>query len=254
MRNTTVVQISDSHLFGDKQGCLQEVNTYDSLQAVLNDASKRYSHARAFVLSGDLSQDGTAESYHNLKGLIRDLTRTPCFVIPGNHDHIPNMRQHLVSDSIRFERFADFEDWRVHFLNTQVEDMEHGFLGTDEMGVLEKNASERKQNHLICLHHPPVLLNGFIDRSKLQNSDQFFAVLENIQGQKVVIFGHAHQEYVEKRSDLVLLGAPSTCVQFEPHTPECVKHALPPGYRVLNLRDGGVFETEVIRIKTSQKT
>lgn len=247
MPATMVVQLSDSHLFADKQGCLKEVNTFDSLRKVLSDAEVRYPQASAYLFTGDLSQDGSAESYENLKELIGGLVARPCFVIAGNHDHVVNMQHCLVSDYIKFESFVDFANWRILFVNTQVVNEEHGFISRVEMERLKSNVS-KTQNHLICIHHPPIILNGFIDRSRLQNSDEFFDTLRGIPGQKVVIFGHAHQEYVEQRSGLVLLGAPATSVQFTPRVPMCIKDALTPGYRVLTLYGGGKVDTEVIRL------
>lgn len=242
------IQLSDPHLLAARQGCLKEVNTYDTLRAVLKDAVKRFPLPDAYLLTGDLSQDGTAQSYENLKQLINELTVQPSFVIAGNHDDIDNMQRHLISGNIRFEPFMDLDKWRVIFLNTQVAGEEYGYLSQKEMDRFKGNVSEKAQHHLICIHHPPVLLDGFIDRSRLQNSEEFLSAVGNIEGQKVVIFGHAHQEYFERRDSILLLGAPSTCVQFKPHTAECVKDTLSPGYRVLTLYDKGDIETEVIRL------
>lgn len=243
-----IVQLSDSHLFADVGGCLKGTSTYDSLRSVLNDAMARYPFASAFLFTGDLSQDGTAESYRNLKGLLSELGEIPCYVIPGNHDQVNNIREHLLTPAILFESCVDLGNWRLLFLNTQVENEEHGFIDQKEMEALKNNVAERGCSYLICLHHPPIRLNGFIDRSRLQNSNEFFTALTGVEGRKVVLFGHAHQEYLEQRGDLVLMGAPSTCVQFKPHTPEYVKDDLPPGYRVLTLRDDGTVDTEVVRL------
>lgn len=158
------------------------------------------------------------------------------------------MRHYLVSDSIHLKSFVDFANWRALFINTQVLNEEHGFIDGAEMETMKMNVSDRIENLLICMHHPPVMLNGFIDQSRLRNSNEFFSTLEPMCGQKAVIFGHAHQEYFEQRENVVLMGAPSTCVQFKPHTSVCIKDVCSPGYRVLTLQQNGDVGTEVARL------
>lgn len=243
----TIVQITDTHLFADKRERLQGVLTYESLQGVLMDSGSRFPRADAYILTGDLSQDGSPESYQHLKELVARLM-TPCFVIPGNHDDLQNMERCLVSDQLSLKECVDLGNWRVILVNTQVVNEEHGAISDQEMLRLRRNISEEITNYLVCVHHPPITLECFIDETMLQNARAFFDVLTAVTGNKVVVWGHAHQEYAEKRNDLLLLGTPSSCVQFKPKFPVFMKDALPPGYRVLNLYASGEVDTQVVRV------
>lgn len=243
----TVVQITDSHLFADKQELLKGVPTYQSLQGVLSDIVKRFPGADAYLLTGDLSQDGSPESYLHLKGLIEKLDK-PCFVIPGNHDDLPNMEAYLTSNRVFIKDHTDMGNWRIIMVNTQVVNEEHGVVSDQELQKLKNNIADKIHNYLVCIHHPPIDLECFIDETRLRNESAFFDALEPITGQLVVVWGHAHQEYSKRRNNLLLLGTPSTCLQFKPKFPVFVKDELPPAYRVLKLYAGGEVDTEVIRV------
>ncbi|PMZ30260.1 phosphodiesterase, partial [Pseudomonas sp. GW247-3R2A] len=71
--------------FAEADGKLLGMNTRDSLQKVIELVRLQQPQIDLIVASGDLSQDGTLESYQ----LFRDLTRqldAPTRWIPGNHD------------------------------------------------------------------------------------------------------------------------------------------------------------------------
>ena len=243
----TIVQVTDTHLFEDKQERLKGVPTYQSLQAVLSDTANRFPNADAYLLTGDLSQDGSAGSYLHLKGLVEKLNK-PCFVIPGNHDHLPYMKTCLISDRVFLKDYIDLGSWRIILVNTQVVNEEHGLVSDQELQKLKNNILDQIHNYLVCIHHPPIDLECFIDETRLRNESAFFDALDAITGQLVVAWGHAHQEYTERRNKLLLLGAPSTCVQFKPKIPIFMKDELPPGYRVLKLYADGNVDTEVLRV------
>ena len=248
----TVVQVTDTHLFEDKRERLKGVPTYQSLQAVLSDTANRFPHADAYLLTGDLSQDGSSESYLHLKGLIENLNK-PCFVIPGNHDNLSIMKACLISNRVYIKDYIDLGSWRIILVNTQVMNEEYGLISDQELQKLKNNILDRIHNYLVCIHHPPINLECFIDETRLRNESAFFDALEAVSGQLVVVWGHAHQEYTERRNNLLLLGTPSTCVQFKPKFPIFVKDELPPGYRVLKLYAGGGVDTEVLRVTQGLK-
>ncbi|MDJ0957655.1 MAG: metallophosphoesterase [Arenicellales bacterium] len=243
----TIIQITDTHLFADNQECLKGIPTYQSLQVVLSDTANRFPYADAYLFTGDLSQDGSPESYIHLKELVEKLNKS-CFVIPGNHDDLSNIKTFLTSDHVFLEDYTDVGGWRIILMNTQVVNEEHGFVSDRELKKLKTNIIDKTYNYLVCIHHPPIDLECFIDETRLRNESAFFDAIGTITGQVVVIWGHAHQEYVERRNNLLLLGAPSSCVQFKPKESVFVKDELPPGYRVLKLYASGRVDTEIVRV------
>lgn len=243
-----VVQITDTHLFADKREQLKGVVTYESFNKVLSHSIRSYPRADAYLFTGDLSQDGSAQSYLDFKTSIGRIT-APCYVIPGNHDDVTNMKQHLLADSIRFEPYTDLGQWRIIFINTQTPGQVYGSIIDEELERFRKSVKPGLGNHLVCLHHPPVIMGSeWLDPIGLRNGEAFFEVVDRIEGNRILLWGHAHQEYHEQRGEMALLGSPSTCVQFKPGGSELVLDDLSPGYRVLQLYDDGQFETHVVRV------
>jgi Icc protein len=105
---------------------------------------------------------------------------------------------------------------------------------------------------LIGLHHPPLLVGSkWLDTSALQNPENFFAVIDRYPQVKLVIFGHIHQEFECQRRGVYYLSAPSTCIQFAPHSQDFSLDRAQPGFRLFALYPDGRFETKVERVNFS---
>ena len=80
-----VLQITDTHLFADSQGCLLGLNTEQSLQAVISQI-RAHRHATDLILAtGDLVHDGTAAAYRRIFSHLGSFDQ-PVYCLPGNHD------------------------------------------------------------------------------------------------------------------------------------------------------------------------
>ena len=100
---------------------------------------------------------------------------------------------------------------------------------------------------LVCLHHPPALMQSrWLDSVGLQNREQFLAAVSAIPNVRLVLFGHVHQDYEGEHESLHILGTPSTCRQFARHRMLFALDDNPPAYRRLNLYTDGRFEHELI--------
>jgi Icc protein len=99
---------------------------------------------------------------------------------------------------------------------------------------------------MVCLHHPPLPVgSAWLDSVGLTNADELLAVLDRHPTVRLVLGGHVHQEYVQRRRGALVLATPSTCAQFTPRTERCVMDLKPPGYRWLDLLPDGGVRTEV---------
>ena len=84
------IQISDSHI--DDDNLVMGVDSQANLNNIVDDIlTKSYD---ALLVSGDLSHNGTLESYRKLKKIIKPLG-TKTYVLPGNHDHKANLYEIL---------------------------------------------------------------------------------------------------------------------------------------------------------------
>ncbi|WP_448722810.1 3',5'-cyclic-AMP phosphodiesterase [Pseudomonas farris] len=243
-----LVQLSDSHLFAEADGTLLGMNTRDSLQKVIELVKLQQPQIDLIIASGDLSQDGTLESYQ----LFRDLTRqidAPARWIPGNHDE-PQIMAEAAVQSALLESVVDIGNWRVTLLDSAVPGSVPGYLQDEQLQLLARSLSEAPQrHHLVCFHHHPVSIGcAWMEPIGLRNPEALFAVLDRFPQVRAVLWGHVHQEIDQMRNDVRLIASPSTCIQFEPGSDDFKVSEQAPGYRWLRLLPDGRLETGVERV------
>lgn len=90
----SIAQITDIHLFTDEKQKLLGLPTTQSFQAVIEQLTSLQPRPDLLLLTGDLSQDGTPESYERLQNLLIPLA-IPAYWLPGNHDCMSAMQQVL---------------------------------------------------------------------------------------------------------------------------------------------------------------
>ncbi|POA22120.1 3',5'-cyclic-AMP phosphodiesterase [Pseudomonas sp. FW300-N1A1] len=243
-----LVQLSDSHLFAEADGTLLGMNTRDSLQQVIELVLAQQSRIDLVIASGDLSQDGTLESYQQFRQMSGQID-APARWIPGNHDEPHIMAQAAVQSSL-LEPVVDIGNWRITLLDSAVPGSVPGYLQDEQLQLLARALSEAPQrHHLVCFHHHPVSIGcAWMEPISLRNPEALFAVLDRFTQVRAVLWGHVHQEIDQLRNGVRLLASPSTCIQFEPRSEDFKVDTLAPGYRWLRLLPDGGLETGVERV------
>lgn len=243
-----VVQVTDTHLFGDVGGKLLGIPTYDSMQAVLAQLSEFPFRADAMLVTGDLSQDGSEQSYRLLDDALASFG-APVFWLPGNHDEPQNLelvgreRDHL-------HKIIRSDYWQIVMLDSQVEGAVFGQLSPSELQMLEQALKDAPDLHtLVCLHHHPIPMNSqWMDNIGLRNRHELMDMLAAYDNAKAVLWGHVHQTCDGYVSGVRLMSTPSTCIQFEPHTSDFSLDDVAPGFRWLELHKDGRISTGVERL------
>ncbi len=207
-------------------------------------------------MTGDLSDDGSAASYHRLRGLLAPLG-LPVYCIPGNHDDRASMQAHLSADLICLERVVAYESWQLVLLDSQVPGAAYGCLSDGELSVLEV-ALERAAGKytLVGVHHGPYPVCP-LEGCRLENAERMLAVLARFPEARAVIAGHTHCEIDQRLDGVQLLVTPSTCVNAtHPSGPDVPKgrpfwetHGMQRerrGFRRLDLHADGSIVTSVV--------
>jgi Icc protein len=242
-----VIQITDTHLFADRDREMRGIITSKSLQIVLDKV--RELHPDLLLLTGDLSQDETAESYQLLSSLITPLTIST-YWIPGNHDRIDLMEQILQSPPIYLDKSFAVGGWHFLLLNSTIAGSIAGELSAESLAWLDDRLQEiGDRPTLIALHHPPFFPNPNWESTILQNPDNFWLLGDRYPQIKIVLSGHIHQEFEACREGVSYLATPSTCTQFD--VPEDSAFTLgyaEPGLRVLELYSDGTWKSWVERV------
>ncbi len=158
---TTFLHLSDLHLVAPGQ----RVSGIDSLRQVRQVLARidRLAVAPAFVVvSGDLSDDGSAASYEVLKEVLAELGAgdTPVLLALGNHDHRATFRRVVLGQ----ERVDEWEPYcysqridglRAIVLDSTIPGEDAGALGAAQLAWLEHELqAPAPGGTLIVLHHP----------------------------------------------------------------------------------------------------
>jgi len=203
------IQISDSHIDDDK--LVMGVDTQANLSAIVNNISNHYYDA--LLISGDLSQNGTLESYQKLQKILKPIEKK-IYVLPGNHDDLSNLSQ-IFNES--YMRNFIIDCWEIITIDSVQAGKESGRLNDGQLYFLSQQISSSSAKYIIlCLHHPPVSMQSdWDDEMSLENPDDLFDVIDQFDSIKAVMWGHAHQYSEFNRNGIKLFSCPSTAVQFD---------------------------------------
>lgn len=243
------LQITDTHLFADANGCLLGLNTLQSLEAVIAAAAERNLPADMILATGDLVHDGSPAAYRRVYSLLESFG-APVYCLAGNHDEANNLQGALSDGLLHYIPQIHKGNWNFLFLNSTVAGSEGGHLDADTLQTLEQQlAADRDSHTLVCLHHQPVLMGShWLDSMAVDNADEFFSVIDRYDQVRGILWGHVHQEFDKMRKGVRLMATPSTCIQFLPGSDRFAVDSATPGYRWLSLHEDGRIETGVERL------
>jgi Icc protein len=213
---TTILQISDTHIVPKGALVSGRLDTADALLRLvdrINSIRDQIGPIDALLVSGDLSDDGSAESYDRFKTLISPLG-LPSYVIPGNHDSREPIRTAFYeklpkSGPLNWTR----QIGAIHLigLDTLIEGQKQGTLTSDSLSFLQEALSKVDGAPvLLALHHPPFVCGiGFMDDIGLTNRDALHSVLADYSGAIRIVCGHIHNMMVSDVVGHVAISAPS---------------------------------------------
>jgi Icc protein len=244
-----LIQITDTHLFADRDGHLLGHPTRSCCEAVFALARKVLPEADALLLTGDLVHDERAEGYLCLKGYAQALG-LPYYALPGNHDSGTLLARWLDPGAAQAVRSFPVQDWRLVLVDSTSPGRDGGRLGPARRSALDSTlAGCATAPCLVCLHHHPVPVGSpWLDAIGLEDGAALLAVMDRHPQVRGVLWGHIHQAFNGRHGAIRLMGSPSTCVQFLPGSPVFALDSVTPGLRWLDLYPDGRIETGVLRL------
>ena len=236
----TLVQLSDSHVSAEPdteyRGC-RPLENLKRLAPVVRDLSPD-----AIVLSGDVSEDGSAESYRRVADLVEDWGK-PVAWLPGNHDERPVMEQALDRPGFVAGPVCRFGGWQVVLLDSAWHDRPEGELNDQRLAPLDE--LDGKQPALVFVHHQPIAVGSpWIDKYPLVENGRLWQRLDN-RMVKAVAFGHVHQVFEGEHEGIACLSAPSTVANSHRDTTKFTLDEIGPGLRWFKLWPDGLWESGV---------
>ena len=135
--NLHLLQITDTHLFSDREKDLLGIKTVKSFEAVVQHAAKYSPLCHAVLSTGDLSQDHSAQSYSDFSTQIKALNM-PCYWLPGNHDMQEVMLPSLLKEGLAQTRLIISDFWQIILLDSQIAGVPHGRLSDQQLDFLQQ--------------------------------------------------------------------------------------------------------------------
>jgi Icc protein len=248
---TTVLQLTDLHLFAGPEGRFKGVDTRETFGQVLSHVRNHYSRPDLILLTGDLAHDGREDTYRLIAERLAPFD-APAYCVFGNHDRPDQARRVYPLPPVRTEGHTIAGSWLLVLLDSN-HDPEpgayEGEVGPDELRRLAELAADHPDRHLlIAMHHN---LPEHDDRGvahEIRNHREVMAHFEGLPNLRVVLSGHVHQEFAIVQNGVGYFSTPSTGYQSLSKAGRVTGEA--PGYRWLKLYANGRVETDVRRINT----
>ncbi len=194
------------------------------VEAAIEYVNTHYGDADLCMISGDLVETATAQSY---AAVIRRLNRLamPWMAVPGNHDRRALFLDHVPQHGSVMPGFAqcvvDLPGLRVIGLDTLVEGKDHGWLCEVRLDWLSTQLQAGDDTPVIVfLHHPPVDLGlPMLDPDRLHNGEALLTLLARFPSVRQLCFGHVHRPVAGSIRGLAYTGLRSALYQAPPPVP-----------------------------------
>lgn len=248
--STRVIQVTDPHLFRERDGVLAGVPTWKTFRAVLRQIERQHNDFDHLILTGDLAQDEELETYLMLREVLGDWLER-CRIIPGNHDDPGNLRKAFPELFPQREGPLTFSlstgRWKIIGLDSHLPGETKGRVDASQLRWLSDDLQKSPGTRtLLFVHHPPVAINvRWLDKIGLEGARDLVDLIEVSPQIKVVCAGHVHREFTGRIGAAAVYTTPSTCVQFSARSEKSFD-ARAAGYRIFRLDDD--HHTEVHRL------
>ena len=220
-----LIHLSDLHLVSPGTLTSRVLDTNAILEETINEIANKieyFGQIDALVVTGDISDDGSLESYISAYEKLGKLN-VPVLAIPGNHDSRIPMRK-IFHEDVEFSTSSTQFDWAFQHeetliigLDTLVEGENFGFLEKESLDFLSNHLSNYQGPDLVLLiHHPPIKTGiYFMDQIGLKNSSDLSECLKSSKNPVKILCGHVHGVYHGLLGIHPVVTAPSVCSAFE---------------------------------------
>ena len=175
-----IIQITDLHLYADRNKTANNINTFESAQLVFEAIDANEVGFDMLILSVDLSDDESDESYENLKYLLRNF-ECPIYLMSGNHDSPQKIKSICNTSNLKSQNYKSIGEWGVFMFNTKKDNSPNGILHQNELDYFDKVISGNKNSYLlVMLHHHPILIGSdSMDKMIIENSTELLDRINN---------------------------------------------------------------------------
>ncbi|MEE8496062.1 MAG: metallophosphoesterase [Xanthomonadales bacterium] len=240
-----IIQISDCHVSADPDALYRGQSSDANLRKILH-LARRWNPVLV-LLTGDVSEDGSRESYERTSVLLAQIG-VPVLALPGNHDDVELMSRYFRLGPWHGPYVMEAENWQLVLLDSTAPERISGCFSAFCLEQIHASLHDQGRRHtLVALHHQPVAVGApWIDRYMLESAAQFFEVVDQSERVRCIIWGHVHHDFQVQRKGVTLLGAPSTVANSMPGAQHFTLDPVGPACRWLELSARGEVKTGLL--------
>lgn len=214
------LQITDTHIVPEgtlAYGHSDTATALESAVATINAALPRLGAVDCAIVTGDLTDHGTAEEYARFSAIMSRL-ELPWLAVPGNHDNRDAMRAAFQHESwmtpegpIHWQR--DFGAFMLIGLDTLRHGAHHGEVSRAGFSFLDAALADAGDRLVVVATHHPWMYSGIpaMDEDNLRNGAELMQRLEAYPGPVRMISGHVHRALTAQIGKVTCQIAPAPC-------------------------------------------
>ncbi len=240
-----VAQISDCHVAADPDALYRGQSADENLARIVQ--AVRQWQPRLVMVTGDVSEDGSRESYERTSSLLSQIG-APLMALPGNHDDSALMSRYFPAGPWEEPYHKEVGNWQLVLLDSTVCGRVSGAFDSHDLEKLQQTLDNSEKPHrLLALHHQPVPVGAaWIDRYCLESPQRFLNVIDQSAGTRCIVWGHVHHDFRLQRKECLLLGAPSSVANSLPGMERFTLDPSGPSCRWLELSADGAVDTGIL--------
>ncbi|GLZ36511.1 metallophosphoesterase [Actinokineospora sp. NBRC 105648] len=195
----TLVQFTDTHIMPAGKLMHGTVDTSANLAAALDMVVASGTRVDAFLLTGDLTDNGSPEAYRRLAAALHPVAESlgaQVIHAMGNHDERAAFRTELLGEpaaDTEYDAVFDVRGLRVVVLDSSEPGKHDGHLSPAQLDWLGKVLTEpAPRGTVVVAHHPPLPSPvPTVHLLRLRQADQLAEVIAGTDV-RLVVTGHAH--------------------------------------------------------------
>ena len=250
------LQLSDLHL-APPGTLLAGVDPMRQMRSVLARIERLELSPAFIVISGDLTDDGSAESYEVVNEVLTELAgrSTPVLLALGNHDDRATFRRVVLGEE-RGDNQSPYyhsrliDGLRVIVLDSVIPGEVGGALGEAQLAWLEDELeAPAPRGNLIVLHHPCRLAGPAHPYPEfiVRDAAALEAIVAHHQNRVVgVLAGHSHQANSAPFGGTLHATAPAVLCQLDYFAGERYQPVPGAGFNLCQIDDSGLIVHPVL--------
>jgi len=217
-----IAQISDMHINAPGERSMGGVDTAGNLRRCVAAIGALDPAPDLVLATGDLTMDGTAAEYAELRALLAPLG-PPLYAIPGNHDLREAMLEgfadahYLPRDGGYLSYVIDGYPLRLIALDTVVAMAPHGMLDEGRLEWLAERLAEAPDRPTVLVMHHPPFRSGYaaMDGMRCLDGEALGALVARHGQIERILCGHLHRASHVRFHGTTATTAPSTAAQLK---------------------------------------